>query len=163
LATDEDALDALEATVILRVHIKRLIVQIDGLDRGFQLVVQDIGHGDQVASLVLARLGLGELVQHLHRAHPLLCKRVNLHQLVQRLGVIGTQRQGLLEGLLGSLLVVQFLTLQASDAAQNLEALIGRPGTREQHTMLLHKGCSVVRSPPFYLGVGFGQRLAQVG
>ena len=125
LLAAEDALDALEAAAIVRVLVERLVIELDGLDRGLQLVVQDIGDGNQVASLVLARLGLHQLLQHIHRAPPLLQQRVDLHQLVQRLRIVGTQGKRLLKRLLSSPLVVQFLALQAADATQNLEAFVG--------------------------------------
>src|SRR5450432_329888 len=129
--------DALEGLEIVRILVERLVVELDRLVGGMQLVVGDIARRDQEAGLDFAALQLRELHEDLHRLLPLLGLAEEVQEVVQELA-IGRLEIERLEMRRDRLLRVGELVLvDLGDLFGEVELVVEGRGGRGHHGALL--------------------------
>ena len=120
-----DLVDALERLQIVRILVERLVVDLDRLVGGVQLVVGDVAGRDQVAGLDLAGLELRQLAEDLHRLLPLLGLAEEIEQVVQQLAIVRLEVERLEVRGDRLLRVVQLVLVDPGDLLAERELLVG--------------------------------------
>ncbi len=150
-----DLVDALERLQIIRILVERLVVDLDGLVGGVQLVVGDVAGRHQVAGLDLAGLDLRQLAEDLHRLLPLLGLGEEIEQVMQKLAIVRLVVERLEVGGDRLLRVRQLVLVDPGDLFTDRELLVGRRARRgHQRALLLDDRLEVPR-----LGVELDERL----